>query len=91
MDLVIETSDYIFSLDGIGLTFIDIFMMNTLNISIKEGTYYLTKKEIQKLINYLEDNKDEFKNQIYFTSILDKFKSMEMLMKTNEKVKFLFW
>ena len=91
MDLIIETSDYVFSLDGMGLAFVSIFMANTLKVYVKEGTYHLTKKEIQMLIEYLEKQQLEFQNQNYFVSILDKFKSMEMLMEGKEKAKFTFW
>lgn len=91
MDLSIETSDFKFSLDGIGLAFVSIFMRNTLKMYVKEGTYYLTKKEVQIFITYLKTQQSEFKNQNYYTSILDKFESMEMLMQGKEKAKFYFW
>lgn len=89
MDLSIETSDFKFSLDGIGLAFVSIFMANRLKISVKEGIYYLTKKEIQMLIEYLKEQQDEFKNQKYFSRIVDNFTSMEMLMEGKEKAKLI--
>lgn len=91
MDLSIETYDFKFSLDGIGLAFVSIFMTNTLKISVKEGIYYLTKKEIQMLIKYLKEQQSEFRNQKYFSRVVDNFTSMEMLMIGKEKAKFYFW
>lgn len=91
MDLSIETSDFKFSLDRIGLAFINIFMANRLKISVKEGICYLTKKEIQMLIKYLKEQQSEFRNQKYFSRVVDNFTSMEMLIQGKEKAKFYFW
>lgn len=91
MDLSVETSNFKFSLDGIGLAFVSIFMTNTLKMPVKEGIYYLTKKEIQMLIKYLKEQRSEFRNQKYFSRVVDNFTSMEMLMVGKEKERFYFW
>lgn len=91
MDLRIETHDFRFCLDGIGLAFVSIFMRNTLKTFVEAGIYYLTKKEIQMLIKYLKEQKLKFRNQNYYSHIIDNFTSMEMLMEVKEKAKFIFW
>jgi len=87
-----ETSDYKYSIDGVLLSFIIIFMGKYLKTYPKEGeTYYITKKELGLLIAYLIFNKNEIANHTYFDFVLDRLVNMEMLMKKNEKVKLKFW
>lgn len=92
MDLIIETKDYRFSLDGIELSLVIIFMRQYLKTSVTTGTYWLTKKEIIKLIKYIEENQSVFiyhpNNYIF---LIDRFKAMEILMSGKEKAKFYFW
>ena len=42
MDLRVETADYLFYLDGVGLSFVSIFMEKFLKTSVKEGNLILT-------------------------------------------------
>lgn len=91
MDLTIKTKEFEFSVDGVALSLIYIFMIKELEIYAKEGTYYLTRNEMNKLIKYIEDNKTEFNNDEYYFLILDNFKSMNMLMHKNEKAIFRYW
>lgn len=84
MDLYIETKDYEFSTDRTYTTYVEIFMANELNCSLEMRTYYLTKKEIKKLIDFLEKN--DATGMTY-----DKFKNMYLLMSTKEKASFKFW
>ena len=54
MDLTIETKDYKFSLGTIDMSLVCVFLSSELHFSIDEGVRYMTKKEIQRLIEYLE-------------------------------------
>lgn len=91
MDLTIETKDYKFSLGTIDMSLVCVFLSNELNISINEGVRYMTKKEIQRLIEYLEKTKISIKDLKHFESIIDKFKNMEMLMEVKEKARLTFF
>lgn len=91
MDLTIETKEFVFSLDHIALGLVCIFMMEKLKTNAKEGIYFLTKNEIEKMISFLENRKTDFSSKEYYISTLDKFRSMHMLMHKNEKARFKFW
>ena len=92
MDLVVTTKDYCFSLDGVELSLVIIFMEQYLKTCVTTGTYWLTKKEIVQLIKYIEDNQSAFElHPNNYTFLIDRFKSMEMLMSGEEKAKFYFW
>lgn len=95
MDLFIETKDYQFSLDSIALSFVSIYMMEKLNIMTKLGLYYLTRKEIESMIDYFKCKKENESENDFLLSILDslidRFQAMYILMRKNEKAVFKFW
>lgn len=91
MDLTIETKDYRFLLGTIDMSLVCVFLSSELHFSIDEGVRYMTKKEIQRLIEYLEKTKISIKDLKHFESIIDKFTNMEMLMEAKEKARLTFF
>lgn len=91
MDLTISTKDYELVVDNYVLSFIVIFMSKYLHDIPEEGTYYLSKNEINKLIEFLYDNKMDFYDLKYFEFVIDRFENLLSLMQGNEKAKFIFW
>ena len=91
MDLIIETKDYKFSLGTIDMSLVCVFLSNELNLPIDEGVRYITKKEMKRLIVYLEKTKLSIKDLKHFESIIDSFKNMEMLMEAKEKARLTFF
>ena len=91
MDLIIETKDYKFSLGTIDMSLVCVFLSNELNLPIDEGVRYITKKEMKRLIVYLEKTKLSIKDLKHFESIIDRFKNMEMLMEAKEKARLTFF
>ena len=90
MDITIYTKDYELVVDNYVLSFIVIFMSRYLYEVPEEGTYYLSKNEMKKLIDYLYVNKLSFYNMKYFDFIIDRFENLISLMQGNEKAKFIF-
>lgn len=88
MDLTVETKSYAFSASS-GFDYIAIYMCNELKQTPMIGSrFYLTKKEVRKLIEYLkQDGYDD--SQDFW--ILDRLCSMELLMEGKEKAEFRFW
>ena len=88
MDLTVETKQYKFSASS-GFDYIVIYLCNNLKKSPNIGScYFLTKKEIQVLIEYLKkDNYGDGRD----SWIVDRLSNMEMLMEGKEKATFRFW
>ena len=85
MDLTVETKQFVFSASS-GFDYIVIFICNQLKESPDFGSYhYMTKKEMQSLIQYMKDNGKEE------SWIVDNLTKMEMLMQGKEKAEFRFW
>ena len=84
MDLTVETKQYKFSV-SCGFDFIAIYICNNLKECPDFGSkHYLTKKEVQNLIQYMKVNCDD-------SWIIDALANMEMLMEGKEKAEFRFW
>ena len=85
MDLTVETKQFVFSASS-GFDYIVIFICNQIKESPDFGSHhYLTKIEVQSLIQYMKDNGQE-KHWI-----TDSLTNMEMLMEGKEKAEFRFW
>lgn len=85
MDLTVETKQYKFSASS-GFDYIVIYICNKLKESPDFGSkYYLTKKEVCDLIEYLQENNcgDSW--------IVDRLSNMILLMEGKEKAEFRFW
>lgn len=85
MDLTVETKQYKFSASS-GFDYIVIYICNRHKESPDFGSkHYITKKEVQNLIQYMKDNGKED------SWITDALTNMEMLMEGKEKAEFRFW
>lgn len=91
MDLTVETKQYIFTA-CYSFDYVLIYLINNMSKSEKkdgsESYYYLTKKEVRNLIEYLKQ--DNYGDERDFW-IVDRLISMEMLMEGKEKATFHFW
>lgn len=85
MDLTVESKQYKFSVSS-GFDYIVIYICNQLREFPDFGSkHYLTKKEVQNLIQYLKDNNCDK------SWIVDALTNLEMLMEGKEKAEFRFW
>ena len=85
MDITVETKQYIFSASS-GFDYIVIYICNQLGEDPSFGSkHYMTRKEVQGLIQYMKDNGREN------SWIRDCLTNMEMLMEGKEKAEFRFW
>lgn len=87
MDLTVETKQYVFTA-CYSFDYILIYLTNNMSKNEKRDYYYLTKREVRELIEYLKQNNYGDSRDFW---IIDKLTSMEMLMEGKEKATFHFW
>lgn len=87
MDLTVETKQYVFTA-CYSFDYILIYLTNNMSKNEKRDYYYLTKREVRELIEYLKQNNYGDGRDFW---IIDKLTSMEMLMEGKEKATFHFW
>ena len=90
MDLTVETKDYILSYDHLEMSYIHNFISDMIMGFAGQGqTYYLTKKKVKELIEYLKVQSYQFEWQK--ERFIEELSNMEMLMVGKEKASFYFW
>lgn len=90
MDLIIETKQYKYTYDHLEMSYIHNFISNKIGMCAKTcKKYYLTKKEMQELLNYLKQLKFSFDAQK--ERLIEQLSNMEMLMITGDTASFYFW
>lgn len=91
MDLTVETKQYVFTA-CYSFDYLLIYLVNNMGKGEKkygdESYYYLTKREVKDLIEYLKQNNYGDGRDFW---IVDCLTSMEMLMEGKEKATFHFW
>ena len=93
MDMIIRTSSYEFSLDGIQMFVINKYLMDKLNTIADTGKIvYITRKEVKSLYEYIANHSELFGSYMDVQRILyDKIYNMWLVMNTKEKMEIRWW
>ena len=90
MDLTVETKQYRLSYDHLEMSYIHKYISDMINDYAKQGeTYYLTRKKVKELIEYLKLQSYQFDWQK--ERLIEELSNLEMLMVGKEKASFYFW
>ena len=90
MDLTVETKQYRLSYDHLEMSYIHNFISDMIKGNVKQGeTYYLTRKKVKELIEYLKVQSYQFDWQK--ERLIEELSNLEMLMVGKEKASFYFW
>ena len=90
MDLTVETKQYRLSYDHLEMSYIHNFISDMIKDYVKQGeTYYLTRKKVKELIEYLKLQSYQFDWQK--EKLIEELSNLEMLMVGKEKASFYFW
>ena len=90
MDLTVETKQYRLSYDHLEMSYIHNFISDMIKGNAKQGeTYYLTRKKVKELIEYLKVQSYKFDWQK--ERLIEELSNLEMLMVGKEKASFYFW
>ena len=90
MDLTVETKQYRLSYDHLEMSYIHNFISDMIKGNVKQGeTYFLTRKKVKELIEYLKVQSYQFDWQK--ERLIEQLSNMEMLMVGKEKASFYFW
>ena len=90
MDLTVETKQYRLSYDHLEMSYIHNFISYMIKDYAKQGeTYYLTRKKVKELIEYLKLQSYQFDWQK--ERLIEELSNLEMLMVGKEKASFYFW
>lgn len=93
MDLSISTQDYHFSFDSLWMTAIDISLAHTLGVyGEPEKPVYITRKEVKKILEYLQSDISLFcNNEKSQSDLCDIIYNMWLLMRPKEKMKLRWY
>ena len=90
MDLTVETKQYRLSYDHLEMSYIYNFISDMIKGNVKQGeTYFLTRKKVKELIEYLKLQSYQFDWQK--ERLIEQLSNLEMLMVGKEKASFYFW
>lgn len=90
MDLTVETKQYRLSYDHLEMSYIHNFISDMIKGNVKQGeTYFLTRKKVKELIEYLKVQSYQFDWQK--ERLIEELSNLEMLMVGKEKASFYFW
>lgn len=90
MDLTVETKQYRLSYDHLEMSYIYNFISDMIKGNVKQGeTYFLTRKKVKELIEYLKVQSYQFDWQK--ERLIEELSNLEMLMVGKEKASFYFW
>ena len=90
MDLTVETKQYRLSYDHLEMSYIHNFISDMIKGYAKQGeTYFLTRKKVKELIEYLKVQSYQFDWQK--EKLIEELSNLEMLMVGKEKASFYFW
>ena len=90
MDLTVETKQYRLSYEHLEMSYIHNFISDMIKGNAKQGeTYYLTRKKVKELIEYLKVQSYQFDRQK--ERLIEELSNLEMLMVGKEKASFYFW
>ena len=90
MDLTVETKLYRLSYDHLEMSYIHNFISDMIKGNVKQGeTYFLTRKKVKELIEYLKVQSYQFDWQK--ERLIEELSNLEMLMVGKEKASFYFW